>query len=79
VELPMSEEDEESISRRQLFTGWARGLTEGISEWVLPEIERETERIRDAFSDVEYQVDAVHPWRDLLEPRPGDSESVSTD
>jgi hypothetical protein len=30
--------DEETVSRRELFTGWARGLRDGLAEWVLPEV-----------------------------------------
>jgi hypothetical protein len=63
-------DDDEVVSRRDLFTGWARGLRDGLAEWVLPEIEREAERIREAFEAPESGgVEAVHPWRDLLEPR----------
>lgn len=65
--------DDETVSRRQLFSGWARGLRDGFAEWVLPELEREAERLKDAFESTGLGegpgVEAVHPWRDLLEPR----------
>jgi hypothetical protein len=64
--------DDEEVSRRELFTGWARGLRDGLAEWVLPEIEREAQRLREAFEAPELGgtggVEAVHPWRELLEP-----------
>jgi hypothetical protein len=69
--------DDEIVSRRQLFTGWARSLRDGLGEWVLPELEREAERLRDAFDTAELggsaAVQSVHPWRDLLEPQAGDA------
>jgi hypothetical protein len=69
--------DEEAVSRRDLFTGWARGLRDGLAEWVLPELEREAERLREAFEATELGgtagVETVHPWRDLLEPREDDA------
>jgi hypothetical protein len=62
-------DDEEEVSRRELFTGWARGLRDGLAEWVLPEIEREARRLRDAFEAPEFGgVETEHPWRELLEP-----------
>jgi hypothetical protein len=61
--------DDEEVSRRELFTGWARGLRDGLAEWVLPEIEREAQRLREAFETPEPGgVEPAHPWRDLLEP-----------
>lgn len=64
-------DDDEVVSRRDLFTGWARGLRDGLAEWVLPEIEREAQRLRDTFEAPELGtgVETVHPWRDLLEPQ----------
>jgi len=65
--------EDEEVSRRELFTGWARGLRDGLAEWVLPEIEREAQRLREAFQAPEFGgtdgVQPDHPWRDLLEPR----------
>lgn len=70
--------EDETVSRRQLFTGWARGLRDGLAEWVLPELEREAERLKEVFDTAELGGDAavqsVHPWRDLLEPRADDDE-----
>jgi len=70
--------DDEEVSRRELFTGWARGLRDGLAEWVLPEIEREAQRLREAFQAPEFGgtggVEPVHPWRDLLEPEPEELE-----
>lgn len=71
--VPMSD-DEETVSRRDLFSGWARGLRDGLAEWVLPEVEREVERIRDAFVAPDSPIETEHPWRDLLEPRDGDED-----
>jgi hypothetical protein len=66
--------EDETVSRRQFFSGWARELAEGLSEWVLPELEREAERLRGAFAGPDGEpppeVETVHPWRDLLEPPP---------
>jgi hypothetical protein len=68
-------DDDEVVSRRDLFTGWARGLRDGLAEWVLPEIEREAERLRETFEAPEPGgVEPVHPWRDLLEPRDEEPE-----
>ena len=71
-------DEDEEVSRRDLFTGWARGLRDGLAEWVLPEIEREAARLREAFEAPEFgggsDAEAVHPWRDLLEPEPEEPE-----
>jgi len=72
--------DDETVSRRQLFSGWARGLRDGLAEWVLPELEREAERLREAFdatgvTEDSPAVESVHPWRDLLEPREDDAST----
>jgi hypothetical protein len=68
----MSDDEVEEVSRRELFTGWARGLRDGLAEWVLPEIEREAQRLREAFEAPESGstggVQPDHPWRELLEP-----------
>ena len=68
--------DEDLVSRRQLFTGWARGLAEGLNELVLPLVEGEVQRLRQAFDGTgdgdAPPVETVHPWRDLLEPRADD-------
>jgi hypothetical protein len=70
--------DDETVSRRELFSGWARGLRDGLAEWVLPEVEQQVERIRETFNATEVDgtaaVESVHPWRDLLEPRTEDAE-----
>ena len=68
-------DDEETVSRRQLFTGWARGLRDGLAEWVLPEVEREVDRIRDAFQAPGGPVEIDHPWRELLEPRDDEDDA----
>ena len=71
--------DEEAVSRRELFTGWARGLRDGLAEWVLPELEQQAERLRETFDAMEpggtAGVETVHPWRDLLEPREEDAQA----
>ncbi len=71
--------EDETVSRRELFSGWARGLVEGLAEIVLPELERESERLREAFSavdsDLDAGVDTANSWRELVEPgseEPGD-------
>ncbi len=71
MELSMSED--EIVSRRELFTGWARGLVEGLAELVVPELEREGERLREALGAIDVDIAAgletAHPWRELLDPR----------
>ena len=65
--------EDETVSRRELFTGWARGLVEGLAEFVVPELERESERLREALGAIDADFAAggetEHPWRELLEPR----------
>jgi hypothetical protein len=72
-------DDEEEVSRRELFTGWARGLRDGLAEWVLPELEQQVGRLREAFEAPEgggsSGVETVHPWRDLLEPKDEEDEA----
>ena len=68
-------DDEEAVSRRELFTGWARGLRDGLAEWVLPELEQQVGRLREAFEAPEFAADAEHPWRDLLEPKDEEDEA----
>jgi hypothetical protein len=68
-------DDEETVSRRDLFGGWARSLRDGLAEWVLPEVEREVERLKEAFEAPAYPIEPVHPWRDLLEPREDEAEA----
>ncbi|HYW25924.1 MAG TPA: hypothetical protein VE953_17255 [Terriglobales bacterium] len=71
--------DEETVSRRELFTGWARGLRDGLAEWVLPELEQQAARLREAFEAPEFGggagVETPHPWRDLLEPQAEEEDS----
>lgn len=59
--------DEEGVSRRGFFSAWAREIAEGLAEFVLPELEREAERLRGVFEQPP-AVETVHPWRDLLQP-----------
>lgn len=68
--------DEETVSRRDLFSGWARSLRDGLAEWVLPEVEREVERIRETFEASGHPIETEHPWRDLLEPGDDDAETA---
>jgi hypothetical protein len=72
-------DDEETVSRRDLFTGWARGLRDGLAEWVLPEVERQVDRVRDAFEVPGNPIEPDHPWRDILEPRDGDDADDAED
>jgi len=71
-------EDDEGVSRRDLFGGWARGLADGLAEWVLPQLELQrtaheelVARMRDIMDPDEPAddggEDVVHPWRDLLQ------------
>lgn len=61
--------DEEPVSRRDLFSGLARELASGLTEWVLPQDEQPPPE-PDSAPDEEH----VHPWRDLLMPPGEESE-----
>ena len=70
--MAMSEDD--LVSRRDLFNGWARGLVDGLAEFVVPEIERRLAGQQDLVEQLRHTLDAsegdeaAHPWRDLLMP-----------
>lgn len=65
--------DDEVVSRRELFRGWARGLTDGIAQFVVPMVEQRLAGHQDLVQQLRDTLDAggeepVHPWRDLLMP-----------
>jgi hypothetical protein len=69
--------DDEAISRRELFSAWARGLADGVAQWVVPYVEQRLAGQEDLMRQLRDSLDGappvgeeyVHPWRDLLEPR----------
>jgi hypothetical protein len=71
-------DEEEVVSRRQLFGGWAKGLRDGLAEWVLPaletqqaaheEVARRLQDLLDTASPAPAGDEVVHPWRDVLMP-----------
>ena len=83
----MGEDEPEAVSRRGLFGGWARGLADGLAEWVLPQLELQRTAHEELVARMRGVMDrdepgepadadgegAVHPWRDLLQtPEEGD-------
>lgn len=69
--------EDEAISRRELFSGWARGLADGVARWVLPHVEQRLSGQQDLMRQLRDSLDLapgaeeyVHPWRDLLRPPP---------
>jgi hypothetical protein len=76
--------DDELVSRRDLFSGWAKSLAEGIAELVVPAVERRLEQGLAGNQDLVRQLhetlgtqgdEEPHPWRDLLMPQePRDPE-----
>lgn len=71
--------EDEAISRRELFSGWARGLADGVAQWVVPHLERRLAGQQDLLRQLQDSLDLpdlpgedeyVHPWRDLLQPPP---------
>ena len=69
--------EDEAISRRELFSGWARGLGDSLARWVLPHIEQRLAGQQDLMRQLRDSLDLgpgteeyVHPWRDLLQPPP---------
>ncbi len=79
--------EDEAVSRRELFTGWARGLTDGLAELVIPRLERQREAHVELARRIEEALDPLqpaapseepsHPWRDVLMP-PADRPETST-
>ena len=70
-------DEDEVVSRRELFSGWARSLAEGVAEWVVPMVERRLEAGLAGRPDLVQQLhetfgtspeEPAHPWRDLLMP-----------
>ncbi len=75
-------DEDELVSRRDLFSGWARSLAEGVAEWVVPMVERRLEAGLAGSPDLARQLhetfgtgeEPVHPWRDLLMPPEKDDQ-----